>query len=794
MKQLNYYITISFLGLLLSLNSCNNLNSSDELINHIPDQTQILLRLPKKSETSDLNYHLNRLLSFEEFENVQEQLKVLNGYNPENEGLLSFVQLERDKLDFILVKEYKEPLPIRSDSIAEFDYEGEKTHSRSFENATLYSWSNQYHHFLSSSQLLIENSIRNYNRTTAASELKQLYQKSSQNNLFIRANGDSWLNKKLTIGSFQPKNLGSWIALETTSEINHTRAHGLTTLNDSIEHFLYLFQNQKPVRMISSRYAPYTTDGLWSFGISNFEQYDHNRDKYQGKKHKTDSLFSYVNEFAKIQFNNQFVHLFRAVNADQLFEQLTKDPIEYQGVSIAALNSEKFKDHFSPMITTSEDVFASLIDDVLLTSKTQEALKTVISSYNTKSTFDKSASFKTIEKDIAKEATINYIGKLSNSIQELKDEPEEVFSYQWVANKDFFHSHLSLRGLDTISQTNQIAPLFSVKLEAPVRLGPFVVDNHRNNSKELIVQDQNNQLYLIDSKGKLLWKKQLNSPIQQYIHQVDLFRNKRLQFAFTTENQLMVLDRNGKEVSSYIKNFKDGGLGPLAVFDYDNSRQYRMVFSQGTSIYMLNNKGSNVNGFNYSKSEAPLAEAPKHFRLNNKDFLVFKLSNGGLKILNRRGNIRIKTPTYYDYSSNELDVFQGHFVFTDTEGNLHYIDQDGKEVIQNLAIGPDHLIDVSEEGIVSLNESQLKFRDQLFTLPYGSYSEVKILEFKKNYFITTTDKDTHQVYLFDSNLKLLNQFPVFGFSTAQLDDLNADGKAELISLDGPDGIIVYSGL
>jgi hypothetical protein len=209
---------------------------------------------------------------------------------------------------------------------------------------------------------------------------------------------------------------------------------------------------------------------------------------------------------------------------------------------------------------------------------------------------------------------------------------------------------------------------------------------------------------------------------------------------------------------------------------------------------MLNNKGSNVSGFNYSKLEAPLAEVPKHFRLNNKDFLVFKLSNGALKILNRRGNTRIKTPNYYDYSPNELNVFQGHFVFTDKEGNLHFIDQDGKEIIQNLAIGPDHLIDISEEGILSLNESQLKFRDQLFTLPYGSYAEVKVLEFSNNYFITTTDKDTHQVYLFDSNLNLLNQFPVFGFSTAQLDDLNEDGKAELISLDGPDGIIVYSGL
>lgn len=110
------------------MSSCNNINSSDELINHIPDQTQILIRL-YKSEATDLNDHLKRFLDFDELENVQEQLKVLKGYNPENEGLLSFVQLERDKLDFILVKEYKDALAIRSDSIASFDYDGKNTQS-----------------------------------------------------------------------------------------------------------------------------------------------------------------------------------------------------------------------------------------------------------------------------------------------------------------------------------------------------------------------------------------------------------------------------------------------------------------------------------------------------------------------------------------------------------------------------------------------------------------------------------------------------------------------------------------
>ncbi len=793
MKYLKHSIALLVLTQLFVLNSCNSLGTSDELINHIPDQTELLIRLQKGTSFQEQSSHMKRFSSFKEFNSVQEQLRVLKGYNPTNEGLLSFVEIEKDKFDFILIKKYQEALPILSDSIASLSYDGQEIHSRSFEKATLYSWSNQNHHFLSSSQLLIENSIRNYNRIKEDHELINLFNKSSQNNVFIRADNNSWLSKKIHIAASQPKNSGSWIALESESNSNQTKAHGLTTLNDSIEHFLYMFEGQKPIRLISSKYAPYTTDGLWSFGLSDFEQYDLKRDQYLGKKHKTDSLFSSLSEFALLRFNNQSVHLFRALYADQLFEQFSTNPINYQGVTISEFNADEFQEHFYPLLDLKEDTYSCLIDDILLSSKSQEALKTLISSYNTKSTYDKSASFKTATTDLAKESNINYIGKLSEVVT-LEDGSDEVFSLQWVSDKNFFHTHMSLKGLDSLPTSKQIAPLFSVKLEAPIRLGPFVVTNHRTGLKELIAQDQNNQLYLIDHKGSILWKKQLTSSINERIHQVDLYRNKRLQFAFTTEDQLIVLDRNGKEVQDFIKTFKDGALGPLAIFDYDNSRQYRMVFSQGRSIYMLNSKGNNVKGFNYSKAAAPLIEVPKHFRINNKDYLVFKLANGGLKILNRRGSTRIETPSHYDYSSNEIYAFQGHFVFTDKEGALHFIDQDGKEVLQNLAIGSEHLIDVHEDGILSLSESQLKFRDKTYTLPFGSYGAVKILEFNSTIFITTTDKDTNQLYLFDSNLQLLDQFPVFGFSTAEMADLNKDGTAEIITQDGPDGIIVYSGL
>lgn len=793
MNRLESYIAPFIVGIVFL--SCNNFNdSSNELINQVPEQTQLLIKLKGDETSEDLSSHLNRLLSFEEFKNVKEQLALLNKFSSKKEGLLSFVQLEKDKLDFILIKKNKEQLPSLTASLTTSIYDNQELQLYQFGDEFIYSWSNKQLYFLSSSQLLIENSIRNYNNTAIDSELKELFKKSSQNNFFIKAQSSSWMSNKLRIGAQHPKNMASWMALEAGLSTKETKAHGLTTLNDSIEHFLYLFENQKPIELKGSHYAPYTTESLWSFGISDFERFDRQKDRYLGKKHQADSLFSSLKEFAQISFNKQKIHLFRGVYADQLFERFSTEAVEYQGVPIAKFSTAKFKKHFHPILDLSEDQFSCLIEDVLFSSSSQEALKTLISSYNTKATFDRSTAYRTMIEELASKSNVNYIGKLSLAIEQLEDKVDEVFGMQWVADKNFFHTHMSLKKFDSLPNPQQIAPLFSVKLEAPIRLGPFVVINHRTSEKELILQDQNNKLYLIDSKGSVLWNKQLNAPIREIIHQVDLYKNKRLQFAFTTDNQFIVLDRNGKEVNDYIKTFKDGNLGPLAVFDYDNSRAYRFVFSQGTSIFMLNNKGSNVKGFQFTKAEVPLIEVPKHFRLNNKDYLVFKLANGALKILNRKGNTRLKIPSHFDFSNNDIFTYQGHFAFSDKEGNLRLIDQKGNETIQDLILEPNHYLDIKEEGIASLNENHIKFRDKTYTLPFGSYAGIKLFEFNNRYYITTTDKDTNKLYVLDSELNLLDQFPVFGFSTATMADLNNDGILELISLDGPDGIIVYSGL
>ncbi len=67
----------------------------------------------------------------------------------------------------------------------------------------------------------------------------------------------------------------------------------------------------------------------------------------------------------------------------------------------------------------------------------------------------------------------------------------------------------------------------------------------------IVIQDNQNVLYLFSNKGKLLWRKKLGGKILGDIKQVDLYKNKRLQMAFRTKDRFLILDRNGEIVKPF---------------------------------------------------------------------------------------------------------------------------------------------------------------------------------------------------------------------------------------------------
>ena len=187
-------------------------------------------------------------------------------------------------------------------------------------------------------------------------------------------------------------------------------------------------------------------------------------------------------------------------------------------------------------------------------SKNKIAIETIILNFSNKSVINNSSKFKEILLKIPKKSNhlkVYNLEKFSNVLSEKFEILKEDFPY-WIShliidNELIHKTHIVSKTEEKIKSSG-VNLLFSFKLQSSSHLKPRIVTNYVTKEKELITQDDLNNLYLISNKGELIWKKQLESKVVGEISQIDLYKNGRLQYAFETEKSLMILDKNGKIV------------------------------------------------------------------------------------------------------------------------------------------------------------------------------------------------------------------------------------------------------
>ncbi|HLW07500.1 MAG TPA: hypothetical protein VKY45_08040 [Marinilabiliaceae bacterium] len=197
--------------------------------------------------------------------------------------------------------------------------------------------------------------------------------------------------------------------------------------------------------------------------------------------------------------------------------------------------------------------------------------------------------------------------------------------------------------------------IWQSRLDSTVVGKPALVDNHNTGDKEVMVQDAKNNLYLINSVGRILWKRPLDGPIMSEIFQVDYYRNNKFQFLFNTADRLYLLDRNGNYVDKYPITLPEKATNGLAVFDYEKNKNYRLFIAlMDKKVYLYDKSGNRNVGWSFPKSEGFVKQPVQHFTTQGRDYLVFADSYR-CYIVDRRGETRV-TPNQ-QFSSNPNSLF-----------------------------------------------------------------------------------------------------------------------------------------
>ena len=307
------------------------------------------------------------------------------------------------------------------------------------------------------------------------------------------------------------------------------------------------------------------------------------------------------------------------------------------------------------------------------------------------------------------------------------------------------------------SKNSEIELKFETSISNEIILGPLIVKNHTNNKNEVFIQDSENIIYLINDNGQIEWTKKINDRVIDEVKQIDSYKNGRLQYVFATQNSLHMIDRKGRDVGKFPLKFNDQITKPVSVFDYDNNKNYRLLITQNDELFMFDSKGNRVKGFDYNK-KSKIITKPEHFRISNKDIIVFKTSDD-LKILSRRGKVRIKINEDYNYSKDEIFQYQNSLLTTTANNKIVKIDMNGNsKEVSSMSFNGKYISD--KKTIYTLQKNILSNSKKNIEIQFGKYENFSAVSDKKNTLINIYDSQNNKLYLFDDEINSVKGFPI----------------------------------
>lgn len=201
--------------------------------------------------------------------------------------------------------------------------------------------------------------------------------------------------------------------------------------------------------------------------------------------------------------------------------------------------------------------------------------------------------------------------------------------------------YTSLHANYTPQRDKEPRTIWQSRLDSTIIGKPALVDNHNTGEKEILVQDNKNNLYLMNNMGRVLWKRPLEGPIMSEIIQIDFYKNNKLQYLFNTANRLYIIDRNGNHVAKYPITLPSPATNGLTVFDYDNNKEYRIFIALSDNrVYLFDKNGNRNPGFMPPQTEGVVSTPIQYFSTGGRDYIVFSDQYRNY-ILDRRGENRV---------------------------------------------------------------------------------------------------------------------------------------------------------
>lgn len=741
----------------------------------------------------------------------KEQGLLLDNLDPQGTSLICYTPIGKGDYEVSLITKVHADL-WKSDSTKTM-VSSKKIQSFKTENRDYFYLLQNEVVMISTSQLLLENTLREADEDPIPDlYFDRAYSTTSSNATSILVRGESangiWQDLFPRGQNHTLSDTFSWASVDLDATQNDIKLSGVLLAQDSVNLKLDLLKGTLPVANTMANITPLSALAVTSISFTNWDVFKNNQAQFQKIDPTKYSIQgeSYLSTFQEIG------HL--TLNEGEAIIGVSLDPtLTEEGLSGAKKagtfrqftlfeveENNAFAKAYSPLLKLPTVQLYSQLDNFFIFAENQEVLESVIANYQNNATLAKSETFKNTARLLSSASSLLHIELLNQGrykqwrgekASKISLEGYPYLTTQLIQERDFLHFNLVLNKNEAPDAQGAVSQIANVKLNNDILMAPQLVKNHRSKGMDVVVQDINNTLYLISNSGKVLWQKDLGSPILGKVQQVDLYRNGRLQLAFNTENTFYILDRNGNEVKPFPMTFKDQITQPLAVFDYENNRNYRFLIVQNDALYMYDKNAKPVNGFVFKKAGSTIIQPPQHLRISNKDYILVTENSGKLNILSRTGKSRIEVKESIAFGDSPVFNSGKAFLIYNVNGDKISIDTNGKLVENATNIGSDAAIIQSGTTLVSLRENDLQINGNAVALPFGIYSQPSIAMVKNKRYIAVTNTETSEAYIFDTDGKRLDNFPVYGISTPDIGLLERNKGLGFVTQGDASSILIY---
>jgi hypothetical protein len=688
---------------------------------------------------------------------------------------------------------------------------------------------------LSAEKILIEDAIRQLktpNNLTAQNDFKEIYDSANKKedfNIYLNTKNFDRISNSIFAENTKLNSQAEWMQWDLYFKSNGLLFSGISLSYDSLAQELSLLNGNDAHAVIAPSVLPKNTALFVSKSFENFKQLQRKQLNALDVKHQKNTYtknLEGLNEDLKTNFESWIdseITWFLAENSSNLAEgliihvtneteigafisQKTDSIILYREEVIFNWTEFKFLSTLTTTSFTKDLKYGCIIDEQLVLSGELSLVKSIINDFKAEKSLKNNADYQNCMNELNSRSNLfvylqnpsalqlapKYLQTvLANFTSVYADalNPFRALAIQFELSNSICYSNAYLH-FDK-SEADQTRALWTTQLKAPLLSEISLVKNHYNQQWELAVQDTDFNFYLISTQGEILWDRKLNSKIIGEIKQIDLFKNKKLQMLFNTTDKLYLIDRKGRDVKSYPIVLDRKTELPLALFDYQNQRNYRILLSCGKHHFMYNKYGKKIKGWELSKTKSKAVHSAQHFVVAGKDYILLPEENGTLNILSRKGKSRIKVKGKIDFSDNKLHVVKG---FTLAETRIVTVDKHGNQ--QNILF--DGSIDNSiqfefDEGIyyayklahhIGIESEDLQVNGEIMNLKYSFDNEVlstpKTSVINQQFYLSVTDLKSEKAYLFRSPNELVEGFPLYGKTTGILKDIDLDNKLNFI--------------